>query len=94
MMMNGLCHVGNVVSLGTYGVWGGIGLMILNTLFWLGVFAALSMLIVWTIRRVRVPAVAAQDATGQPSAKEVLQARYARGEITHEQYERMKQDVE
>lgn len=92
-MINGLCHVGNVGSLGTYGVWGGIGLMILNMVFWLGVFAALSLLIVWAIRRARVPAVAVQDATGQPSTKEILQARYARGEVTREQYERMKQDV-
>jgi uncharacterized membrane protein len=93
MMTNGLCHVGNVVSLGTYGVWGEIGLMILNMVFWLGVFAALSLLIVWAIRRARVPAVAVQNATGKPSAKETLQAGYARGEITREQYERKKKDV-
>jgi uncharacterized membrane protein len=33
-------------------------------------------------------------ATEQPSAKEILQARYARGEISREQYERKKQDIE
>jgi putative membrane protein len=93
MMINGLCQVGNLVSLGTYGAWGGIVLMILNMVFWLGVFAALSLLIVWAIRRARVAAVAVQEATGQPSTKDVLQARYARGEITRDQYERMKQDV-
>ena len=53
----------------------------------------LRLLILWAIRRARVPAIAAQEANGQPGAREILQARYARGEITREQYEHMKQDV-
>jgi uncharacterized membrane protein len=35
----------------------------------------------------------ARQATGQPTAKEILQAKYALGEITREQYQLMKQDI-
>ena len=34
-----------------------------------------------------------RQATGQPTATEILQAKYARGEITREQYLLMKQDI-
>ena len=40
------------------------------------------------MRPARVPA-----ATGQPTAKEILQAQYARGDITREEYELRKQDT-
>jgi uncharacterized membrane protein len=69
------------------GLWGGIGL-ILNLVFWVGLLAALTLLLVLAVRRARVP-----SASGQPSAKEILQAQYARGEITREQYELKKQDI-
>jgi uncharacterized membrane protein len=55
--------------------------------------AGLTLLVVWAIRRAHVPAATGPYAAGQPTAKEVLQARYARGEIAREQYERMKQDI-
>ena len=87
-----LCYSGTWGSLGNLGVWGGIGL-ILNLVFWVGLLAALTLMVVWAIRRARVPAAAVPNATGQPSAKEILQAQYARGEITREQYELRKQDI-
>ncbi len=86
-MYNGLCNPGNWGFLGNFGVWGLIGL-ILNLVFWVGLIAGLTLLVVWAIRRTRVPAAA-----GQPTSKEILQARYARGEITREQYELGKQDI-
>ncbi len=86
-MFDGLCDSGNWGSLGDFGVGGGIGL-ILTLVFWVGLIAALTLLVVWAVRRARVPA-----ATGQPTAKEILQAQYVRGEITREQYELMKQDI-
>ena len=91
-MFNGLCDFGNWGSLGNFGAWGGIGL-ILNLVFWVGLLAALTLLVVWAIRRARVPAAAVPYASGQPTAKEILQAQYARGEITREQYELRKQDI-
>ena len=89
MMFDGLCHAGagNWGSVGNFGVWGWIGL-ILNLVFWVALIAVLVVLVVWAIRRARVPA-----GTGQPTAKEILQAKYARGEITREQYQLMKQDI-
>ena len=92
-MFNGLCHVGNSASLGTFGAWGGIGMMILNMVFWFGLIAVLTLLVVRAIQRARVPATTVLDATGQPSAKEILQSQYARGEITREQYKSKKQDI-
>lgn len=91
-MSNLLCHSGNWGSLGNFGVWDSIGL-ILNLVFWVGLIAALTLLVVLAVRRAQVPAATVLSASGQPSAKEILQARYARGEITQEQYELMKQDI-
>jgi putative membrane protein len=94
MMFDGLCHAGagNWESVGNFGIWGWIGL-ILNLVFWVGLIAGLILLVVWTIRRARVPASTGSHASGQPTAKEILQAKYARGEITREQYQLMKQDI-
>ena len=91
-MNNLLCHTGNLGSLGSWGTWGWVG-MILHLVFWVGLLAGLTLLVVWAIRRARVPASAVPYADGGPNAKEILQARYARGEVTREQYETMKQDL-
>jgi putative membrane protein len=73
--------------------WGWVGL-ILNLIFWVGLLAGLTLLVVWAIRRARVPSGSGQNtAGGQNTAKEILQAQYARGEITREQYELRKQDI-
>jgi putative membrane protein len=89
MMFDGLCHAGagNWGSVGDFGVWGWIGL-ILNLVFWVALIAGLILLVVWAVRRARTPV-----ANGQPTAKDILQAKYAQGEITREQYQLMKQDI-
>ena len=91
-MFNGLCHTGTWGSLGNMGVWGWVGL-ILNLVFWVGLLAVLTLLVVRAMRRARVPTATVPYATGQPTAKEILQAQYARGEITREQYVLRKQDI-
>lgn len=83
-----LCHSGNWGSLGNFGLWGWIGL-ILNLVIWVGLIAGLALLVVLTVRRARVPAAA-----GRPTTKETLQALYARGKITREQYEVRKQELD
>jgi uncharacterized membrane protein len=90
-MYNALCHSGSLGSLGNFGLWGWIGL-ILNLVLWIGLIAGLALLVVLAIRKARVLA-AIIPAGGQPTAKEILQAQYARGEITREQYELKKQDI-
>ena len=91
-MFNGLCHTGTWGSLGNMGVWGWVGL-ILNLVFWIGLLAGLTLLVVRAIKRARVPTATVPYVTGQPTAKEILQAQYARGEITREEYELKKQDI-
>ena len=93
-MFDGLCHAGagNWGSVGNFGVWGWIGL-ILNLVFWVGLIAGLTLLVVLAIRRARAGGAGGASANGQPTAREILQARYARGEITREKYELMKQDI-
>lgn len=97
-MDNLLCHSGTLGSLGDFGIWSWIGL-ILNLVFWVGLIAGLTLLVVLAIRRARVGGAGGASASGQPtaggadSALEILQARYARGEITREQYELTKQTI-
>ena len=93
-MFDGLCRAGagNWGSVGNFGIWGWIS-FILNLVFWVGLTAGLILLMVWAVRRARVPTATGPHTSGQPTAKEILQAKYARGEITREQYQLMKQDI-
>lgn len=92
-MITGLCHSSSLGSLGDFGIWGWSGL-ILYLLFWVGLIAGLALLVLWRIRRSRAPAATVPNVTGQPTPKEILRARYARGEITREQYEVGKQELD
>lgn len=91
-MSDGICDTGTWGFLGNFEVWSWVGL-VLDLVLWVGLIAGLTLLVVWAIRRARVSAATAPSASGQPTAKEILQARYARGEITREQYELMKQAI-
>jgi uncharacterized membrane protein len=90
--MFGTCNNDTWGFLGNFDVWGWIGL-ILNLVFWFALLAGLILFVVWAIRRARVPVAAVRYAAGQPTALEILQAQYARGEITREQYELKKQVI-
>jgi putative membrane protein len=92
MMISGFCDVGAWGSWGDFGGWGWIG-PILGLVFWLGVTGGLTLLFVWFVRRTRVRSAPAAPGGGQPPAREILQTRYAKGEITREQYQLMKQDT-
>ncbi len=91
-MFTGLCSSSYWGSFGTFGAAGWVGL-ILNFVVTVGLLAGLALLVVWALRRDRAHAAQAPYAAGRPSAKEILQARYARGEITREQYELARQDI-
>jgi len=66
-----------------YGYWG----MIIGAVIMIVVLLGLVLLVVWAVRRTG-------NASGKPqTAREVLDLRYARGEITREQYEQMKHDL-
>ena len=70
--------------------WYGMGwmMMLFTLVFWALVIAALVFFIRWL----------AQQGRGAPSGGEapleILRRRYARGEISQEEYERMKRDLE
>ncbi len=91
-MYYGLCHFGNWGSLGSLSGWGWVGLVV-NLVFWIGLLVGLTLLIVRALRRAPVQGIAVPYASGLPTARNILQARYARGEITREQYELMKRDI-
>jgi putative membrane protein len=67
-----------------------IWMMVMGLLFQLIFWGAIIFLIVWAVR-----SFVARD-RGHSSGNEfaILRERYARGEITREQYEQMKQDLE
>ena len=91
-MMGGLG--GGVTSLGLFG-----GL--LSLVFSIGLLAVLVLLGVWLWQKVSPtinPQMTAQPLTGtrsvgSQSAREILQARYARGELTREEYLAILQDL-
>lgn len=60
--------------------WLGMGMM---ALFWVGVIA----LIIWAVRTFATP----RHALTEPAALEIVQRRYARGEINHEAFEQMRE---
>jgi uncharacterized membrane protein len=81
-MWYGFCHIGNWSSVESFGAW-----------VWVGLFAGLTLLVVWVLQRARAFTAAVPSTARQPTAKDILQTRYARGEITREQYQQTLNDV-
>lgn len=76
-----------------YGGMGWIG-MLLGAILSIGVLIGLVLLIVWAVRKTsgnnNVPV--SQNLAGQ-SAREIAQARYAKGEITRDEYQKILADL-
>jgi putative membrane protein len=89
-MMNGMGP--GMMGGGITNGWGSFGwpVMILGWIVNIGLIVGVGLLIVWLVRRVAAPGQGSaspyQAQTGFPTPREVLQTRYARGEITREQY--------
>lgn len=73
-------------AFGGAGWWGWL-MMIPMALFW----GLIIFVIVWLVQRTVSPGHAT---TSAESALELLKKRYARGEISKEEYERMRRDLE
>jgi putative membrane protein len=79
--------------------WGGLGLigLILNLAITIGLLVGLVLLIAWLWRRIssgeQTAVVQQQSTVPENSPKEIIQVRYARGEITREQYQQMLADL-
>jgi len=85
--------------MGGFGGFGGFGLIgiVLNLAITVGLIVGLVLLIAWLWRRVNPGGqtlAAPQNQVGAvASPREILQMRYARGEITREQYQQMLADL-
>lgn len=81
---------------GWYGGFGWIG-MILGGVFSLALLIGLILLIVWGVRRINSGSGSSYSnpsGSAGTTPKEILQTRYARGEITREQYQQMLADLD
>lgn len=65
---------------------------ILSFVFWALVIAGAVLLVVWLVRSLAGGSFTSTAATG-PSPLDILKMRYARGEITKEQFEEMRRDL-
>ncbi len=74
---------------GTFGTWG-IATMIFNLLMLLLIVLVTILLFRWAFRRLS-PSTGL--GAGLSKSMEILQERYAKGEISKDQYEQMKKDV-
>ena len=76
--------MGNGMMDGGMGIW-----MLLNAVFWVLVIGGIILLVVWTVQKT----TGGRAGRSQESALEILKKRYARGEITKEEYEEKKRDM-
>lgn len=70
----------------------GITAMIFRGFFSLAVLVGLVLLVIWLVRRAsgsKNSAAGVSAVTAQPTAREILQTRYASGEIDQEEYRTM-----
>ena len=75
---------------GGYGGFGWIG-MILGLVITIAVIIGLVLLVVWAVRRTNAGSV--QPGMPGQSARDIAQARYAKGEISREEYQQILSDV-
>lgn len=67
--------------------WGGLG-MVPMLLFWVLVILGIAVLVRWLAR-----GSSGSSGDKPPRAMDILEARYAKGEITREQFEQMKREI-
>ena len=72
-------------GMGWWMVFGGIWIV----LFW----GAIIVLVVWGIKKIVGRGGSGSGAAGQPTPLDIARDRYAKGDITREQFEQMKKDL-
>jgi len=76
---------GGGMMMGGMGLLGGLIGLVFNLLILVGIV----FLVVWAVQRF----TSSNRSSGVQNPKEILQARYARGEITRDQYQQMLTDL-
>jgi len=74
---------------GGLGIWGGLIGLILN----IAIIVGIVWLVVWAVRRFTSGSAHWNQSSGGQAPRDILQVRYARGEITREQYQEMLKDL-
>lgn len=82
MMGGGLIHGFGFGGMGLFGGWTGL-------IFNLAIFVGIVILVVWAVKRF----TSSNVSPGGQTPREIAQARYARGEITRDQYQQMLSDL-
>jgi putative membrane protein len=78
-----------------YGYLGGSG-WIINLVLTIGILIGLVVLVIWAVRRLTNTLKGtffSTNPSGVATARDILQARYARGEITREEYQQILDDI-
>lgn len=99
--MAGMDSMMGNVGMGNAGLWSGSGwswlMLIVGVVFWIAIVVAVILLIIWLYRQVSGKSGGGVEgsrggAVGE-SPLEILQKRYARGEITVKEFEAMKKEL-
>ncbi len=72
-----------------YGYHYGMGWMLLGLVFWIAIITGVVLLVLWIVGK----SGKLRHEHKEESALEILNRRYARGEISKEQFEEMKKDI-
>jgi putative membrane protein len=67
--------------------------MLWGSLIWVVFLVAVGLIVVWVVRQTQAPRPAAPD-EGRERPLEIAQRRYAAGEISREEYEQIRRDLE
>lgn len=86
-MMGG--YFGGCCGFGSLGTWGGI----LNLIITVGILIAFLLLVIWLVRRLTAGERTIPGDGQGDAAREILRLRYARGELTRDQYQEMLADM-
>lgn len=81
-MMNGF-------GFGGMGLFGGL----IGLIFNLAIVIGIVVLIIWAVKRFTSGTTNLKPTSGGQTPREILQARYARGELTRDQYQQILQDL-
>jgi putative membrane protein len=72
----------------------GPGFMLIGMIFWILVIIGVVLLIVWLVNQNKTNTVSRAQNQNSDSAMEILKQRYAKGEITDDEFEDMKRKLE